>query len=614
MNLKYNVPYLGKVNARLFDESVNCYSLLDSCGHIERMKSIDQLGVIRGACEGAHHSRWEYVMVQLSLIHQLCTLKDENTGRNVANGLGLQSRTEFLERSISGASIIQMWILLFNSGHLPGTFSSERGLLEYCKDNSSFKRIFRAGLPEGYIRVFFDDVLENEEIYNFHKLLIYFHLNRYRRIQQYDTGSSKFVDFLLSVLNYYFEPHENLERQENLKKIFERIRQLSYLFLDSQYASFPLNFDLSKIFLNFQDYVDELFKLKNSSIIRTLNSFEDLLSINMYHASKPISGLGVHEEHVKGLIHEEGVNSIRDLQKLLMNRKDILDPDFRLIYDKRDIIHLLFEINYSFPVINEYIMKKFRQNLSYESEQKLNSNYGKSNCILTFQSANLSNHVAIALTMRNHLLKRNMVVVGKFLKDMINLNFNIKDKENTFIKNLIDEIFQNPYEKLFLSILEYISSNDIFFEFKAEEIGKSILPTKRGLKNMSKEIDDILKNSGLNNQRFQEIKALENSITDLNHRSGILTSLSSIDVYDHNRDSITDIDGCALGFKDGKLGILLVEAKNLTRRSFSIAETQLRDRMEKIGFKTSAEINFTRLSGDWGRCVYCYLPIDGDME
>ena len=110
MNLKYNVPYLGKVNARLFDESVNCYSLLDSCGHIERMKSIDQLGVIRGACEGAHHSRWEYVMVQLSLIHQLCTLKDENTGRNVANGLGLQSRTEFLERSISGASIIQMWI------------------------------------------------------------------------------------------------------------------------------------------------------------------------------------------------------------------------------------------------------------------------------------------------------------------------------------------------------------------------------------------------------------------------------------------------------------------------------------------------------------------------
>jgi hypothetical protein len=61
------------------------------------------------------------------------------------------------------------------------------------------------------------------------------------------------------------------------------------------------------------------------------------------------------------------------------------------------------------------------------------------------------------------------------------------------------------------------------------------------------------------------------------------------------------------------LGILLVEAKNLSRGSFSSAETQLRDRIGKIGFKTSAEINFTRLSGEWGKCVYCYLPIDGDI-
>jgi hypothetical protein len=618
MNLEYNVPYLGKINAKLFDESNNCYFLLDKYDHIERMKEIDQLGVIRGVYEGAHHSRWEYVMVQLSIIHQLCTLKDEETGRNIANGLGLKSNSKFLDYEISGASILQIWILLFNSGHLPGTFASERAILENCIDNSNFRRIFRNGLPEGYFRGLFDETIEKEDVYNIHKLLICFHLNRYRRFNRFDKGGSKFIDFLLNVMYYYFEPpQENLERQENLKKIFRTIRQLSYLFLDSQYASFPLNFDLSMIFLNFPVYIDELFKFRNSSILTTLNSFEDLLSMNMYHSSTSISGLGVHEERVKLLLNEVGINSIVKFNELLKDpqKSNIFNPDFRFICDNREILHLLFEINNSLPLINDYAYRKFRNILNYEFEQKLNSKYGKSNCILTFQPANISNHFAITLTMREHQIKSNMGIIGKFLKDMINLSYRIKEKENSFIKSIIDEIFLNPYEGLFLSILKYITSETLYFEFKDRKISKSILPTKRSLRSIPKEIDTVIKNSRLSGSRLEEIRSLESSILDLNHRSGNLASLSPIQVYNQYRESVTDIDGAVLEFKDGKLGILLVEAKNLMHRSFSTAETQLKNNIENMGFKTDEEVEMNRLSSeDGGKCVYCYLPINGNIE
>ncbi len=92
-NLEYHVPQLGKISIKLYPFATETYNLLDHYGHIDRMRKIDQLGVIRSVYEGAHHSRWEYVMVQLSLIHQLSSIKhDANPGSSA--GLGLSSTTD----------------------------------------------------------------------------------------------------------------------------------------------------------------------------------------------------------------------------------------------------------------------------------------------------------------------------------------------------------------------------------------------------------------------------------------------------------------------------------------------------------------------------------------
>lgn len=610
MILNYNVPQLGKVTSELYDEAENCYNFLDYYPYVEKMKNIDQLGVIRGVHEGAHHSRWEYVMVQLSLIHQLSTLKDERTGRNIANGLGLQRKNNFSGSKISGAGIIQMWILLFNSGHLPGTFATEKGLLRYSMENLRFQEVIYEGLNNKTWHIF-DKVCEDKDVYNFHKVLICFQLLRHKGSNT--RFGNELIDLFLEVINYHFPGEDTKNRQSNLINLYNRIRQLSFLFLDSQYLSFPLNLDLSKIFFNFPYYINDLFKKHNSSILRTLDSFEDLLSINVYHSPEAISGLGIHSKNIEETTMNREINTITGLKKYLKNYNNFY-PNFNELYDDKEIFHMLFEIDFTFSFINEYLIRKFRDYYSFKNEKKLNAKYGPSNCQLTYQSANKSKQIAVTLTVTKSRLDKNLRIIGKFLKDSINSNYHLKKDESDFIKNLIDDVTQRPYQDLFLSILNYVSDDNVSFEIKNESITKSIITINRALKHDINEIITVNKESNLIKSRKHEIKTLTHALIDLNYHSGWLVSLSPVGVYDEKGDPITDIDGCAIGFRNGKLGILLVEAKNQMRGSLSDAEAQLKERIKEIGFKTSASNEFIKIIGSSGKGVYSYITIDGRLN
>lgn len=608
MQLNYNVPQLGNVTSLLFDDASKCYEFLSNYPkkyhYVDKMKNIDQLGIIRGVYEGAHHSRWEYVMVQLSLIHQLSTLKDEKTNKNIASGLGLTKESDFLGRKESGAAILQMWILLFNSGHLPGTYSSERGILNYCINDKKFQNVIYNGLSKD-CRPLFEVVVENQDLYNFHKILTCFQLQRYKGNKKW----RQYIELFFEVIKYYFS--NNSIRQTNLKNLYERIRQLSFLFLDSQYISFPINFDLSKIFFNLPYYIDAMFKKYDSSILRTLDSFEDLLSINVYHSPEAICGLGIQSKIIEEETKNKNINTITELKKYL-NNYNTFYPNFNDIYDNKEIFHLLFEFNFSFSFINEYLIKKFLDYLSFKKERNLNSKYGVNNCQLTFQPANKSKQIAINLSVDKSHAERNLKIIGKFLKDTIDLNFYLKKKEKSeFVKSLIDDVIQKPYQDLFLSIINYVSDSKVSFEIKNENISKPVLMIDKALKKRLNEIDLILEKSNLLKHRLHEIKTLKEVLLDLNYRTGWLVSLSPIDVYDQNRNSITDIDGTAIGFRDGKLGILLVQAKNQRRRSIGQAKSQLEDTVKKMGFKTSKKGDIKKIIEPPASGAYSYIILDG---
>lgn len=595
MKLEYQVPQLGKVTIRLFDHAIETYKLLNKYGHVERMKDIDQLGVISRVYEGAHHSRWEYVMVQLGLINKL----------NEIGGFGLSSKIKISDETVSGAEILQMWTLLFNAGHLPGTFATARALLRCCREDSNLYHTIYYGLPQNQMRAFFKNVLTDDNIYNFHKILISFHLERYHR---YKCKDFDLINCLQEIILFYISkqnPHN--KKREHLKNLSRRIRQISYIFLDSHYGPVPINFNLSTIFFNFDDYSGLLFKEYDNPIIATLNSFDDFLSANIYHSGEAIRKLGSHEKRIKLIIEKKKFDKITIFQKYLMQNYHDFQPEHGK--ENLPLIYILF--NDIHPLFND-ILKK---NLSFETEEKWNKKYGQNSCLLTFQSSPPSKQIAITLSfLSESKIQKNVKILGNFLKDLIELNIKLKNEKyfpagiNDYI--IDEEIFKKPYHSLMQQILSYISNQDLYFEFKDYNKSERLFLSTRGAKKAARYVAEIKKSiekKDPDKSRLHEIDTIQKSLLDLNLRSELLLSLSQILIYDKTNQHLTDIDGFGLCYKDGNLGVLIVEAKDQRHGSGSDSEKQLNETIEKLELKTSFKPKIIQI----GKGAYCYLIIDG---
>ena len=595
ITFNYHLPQLGRLNIMLYPYATQCYNLLDNYGHIERLKNIDQLGVIRNVYQGAHHPRWEYVVLQLNLINRLKNL-------NNAKGLGLSSKTtKFLEYIPSGAEILQLWVLLLNSGHLPGTFASERALLRTLKESSELRRVFKSGLISNK-KDLFNKILDYEDIYSLHKILISFHLDRYKRFTEYNVGESKFSDFLQEILDFYlFEPDKKslAERRYRLKSTFQRIRQISYLFLDSQYAPFPVNFDLSKIFLNLEDYYDDIFVKPESQMIKTLMAFDDLLSTSLYHSARSISELGKHSKEIQGKLENKGFSRYSDIHKYLINESSEFEPT--KLSNNDYIFQILFDLS-----LDNSFKNIFKKNLCFENERKWNNLFGKNYCLLTFQCSPTVRQYVINLRLfKDSPQEKNMKILGHLLKNVIGLYFNLRKEVNHRKYDTVDKIFQRPFKEIMLNILRYVTGPELYFEFKDYNQEISVLPAS-GSKTALNDID-IFSLLDVSRSREDELNALEGTLKNINHRGKLLISLSPILVYNNQRQILTDLDGFALGYSKNELKFLLIEAKNQNRSSRKDSTSQLAKSLQKLDIKTSEIIDIEPLPEY--KCVFSYCSI-----
>jgi hypothetical protein len=306
-NREANPPFPCINESELYPFAKECYELLKDYDHIGIMKEINQLGVIRkGATknDGEDPTRDNYVAIQLSLIYRF---KD-----SPSLGLGLASNVREISDNITAADVLQICVLLFNAGHLPGTFATERAILQCCKKNAVIKSLIRDGLPEDQFRNYFENICEEENIYAFHKILICFFLEIYKR----DPNKSSLIDILQKSINYYEFGDD--KKWEKLKRIFQRIRKLSFVSLDLHYALCPFNVDLSKAHSNIPEYLEELFKPEyDNPIIETLESLDDLLSKNVYLSAESNRKFAWHSKEIE--------NKMENDKNRLINTNELYD-------------------------------------------------------------------------------------------------------------------------------------------------------------------------------------------------------------------------------------------------------------------------------------------------
>ena len=627
--LKYHIPGLGELKADLYENSSDAYYLLKEKGHVDRLKKIDQLGVIRKVYEGLHHSRWEYVMMQLVILNRL-NINDSDTGNKPAKGLGLGTDEIINSRKTTYHEIIQMWIMLLNMGHLPGTFSSEKALLKCIKEDSELKKCLKESLPNEEIESYFEEIVDKENIYDLHKVLSFLYLYKH------EDHNPELVRYLIKINELFcFGPHvidrytdsnkKDLEiKLDYIKQIFNKIRQISYIYLDSKYGPIPFSFDLECILINLSEYIDRLFIDNNSSLSQSINDFDKFLSSAIYQSEESLLAQGFHvrivTKRIKRKCETEEIYEIANLIKFL---KD--DKCFYYNYNYADDLDLNSKIKCSIYAKDqdllaflggEFSFDRYENILNFEYEDRLNIEYGIENCLVSIEPSIKKENYNISFSFSKGCDDpQRFEILGKFLKELIYLDVSVRyhpshnpGKDFIFI-----------YNNLFLYLLRQISKNECIFKFGNHAkldlpcIGfRGAISAANSLKKMIKESEKESETRG--KSRIHEVKSLENSLRNIEHRGPIIVCANQIEVLNSKRKLMTDIDGLGFSYMNGRLYLLMVEAKCKRVSAENESRKQLINNLQKkLKINTSAINSVDKYIKELDKSVYCYLPVDGKL-
>jgi hypothetical protein len=298
--LTHEVSKFGKVNIALHHLSTDFYELLNDNGLIDHLKNLDHLGFISKSHPGNSHKRWDYVMLQMHLLHKL---KDEvfRTGLSSNHKIDDENQT-------TGIVILQIAVLFSNIGHLKGTLASETGLIQLLKSNSALKNEFFVEINKNTEwRKFCDDILKNNDYYKTKYLVgLNFLLNN-------DCNPVIMKVILMFFKNALIDDDPKLRK---LKWLFYKVRQISFLYLDSFNSDFPFQIDISKILLNIYNY-KTLFNPNSYDFESFFDSAETTLTKKLYIS--PLSAEVLHSNCQNFKIYIKKEISRKGANKLLLN-------------------------------------------------------------------------------------------------------------------------------------------------------------------------------------------------------------------------------------------------------------------------------------------------------
>ena len=169
--IEYVYPDLGSVEIILQAESAEIYRFFKESWFIkagkgmgiEHFERLDQLGALRAVYKTAHHSRWEYMVLQMYLIQELKTAFA--FGFSTSIPLTRHHNVSSLEE------LLKSWVLLNNFGHLLDTFEAERVWLELIFEEPELYKAFISCMLDGISTKLAEEILKEEAIYRFHHLV-----------------------------------------------------------------------------------------------------------------------------------------------------------------------------------------------------------------------------------------------------------------------------------------------------------------------------------------------------------------------------------------------------------------------------------------------------------
>lgn len=578
--LIYNLPGYGTLSTSLFPYTERLYEMLKEYGYDARLKRTSQLGILRTIFPGAHHTRYEYVFIQWALVSELLKIKNANYA-----SLSLKTSREELgklfgmDKFPTGAELLQVLILLANIGHLPETIASSRSLLHLLRTDNKLRMSFKSGLSkEDYS--FFDEVLDDFQIYNVQYLTSLFMLQRHKRYV-----NEEFIDFPSKIIRSYINRESESEPLKKIWSLFDSIRRISYLTLDSHYAPVPFSINLASIILNIGDIVDEVID-SNSGFQNALKQLSAVMRDNVYMCgpsllaqSKVTEKMLMNFDEVKEKTYSRiGIRDLikpsftftEELSKVFNDQPgDILEPD----WDNDYLIQLEYYsgISFSKKLVDDTVALEIRKR----------NKIGKSRVRVGVQLDYPRKHLNITYSLLRGITEHNRFKsIASTVSDIMSYELFLVNQGK------IKPNYKNRYKCIEFA-LKAIFRTPCHYKFEVPKLSIDATHIGKGAKSTSKWLTNyilkIKKTCQISEDYEHELTFTSTVLSLLPYKGILLCFVGSTKIsFDPNPTDSAEFDGIILFPNENPYEIfaVVIEAKNQSN-GHTTGKKQLQKRLEE---------------------------------
>ena len=271
MRIKEDIPILGTVSVNFLELSSKIFKMYNDNDEVNRQKNTPHLGLISKAFSNSNHNRYDYLVLQ-NVISEII----DNTFKGTINA---QGSIKINGKSYFGNDIIKCWVLLSNFGHCKNTIGDEKTLLLYSVQKKSFKNQLIRSIKDDELKIWSEKVIENFDYVNFHHILSIYRLYKClkRRVPLRTEILNVYKLFLLK--DGGNKAQVNQTQLIQLKNIYQLIRDLAIISLDSRNSSLPINIDILGTILTMDNFEK---RYQNSKVSNFLKPFYSMLYNHLY--------------------------------------------------------------------------------------------------------------------------------------------------------------------------------------------------------------------------------------------------------------------------------------------------------------------------------------------
>jgi len=573
--IEYAYPDLGRVEVTLKNESAEIFRFMKRrrSGGIDYFERLDQLGALRAVHKTAHHSRWEYMVLQMYLIQRL-----KATG---AFGFSTSIRLTRQHNVSSLEELLKSWVLLNNFGHFLDTFEAERVWLELTLEEPQLHEAFISCMPDSISVKLAERILREEDVYRFHHLVA---LALLRRASEKQSKSKVPFDLWIEMIKALLR--RNVKEGSKLDRglsIFRLLRRASYVLLDINRSTLFLRIDSNNLLRNILEKPDDFLYNPESDVNKTLEDIERLLFSEVYANERACT---FKRNYIRGqkdgfykIVARNGIGAFCNNYKVLATQLHQAKISNFGKYTSDQRIKYICRLNLLPSLWFERSSCRF-----YTEQKKLHSKangnieflvtptpYSEAGSIVdVFAATKLNAHESSALY---HTLTEYVIECYT---------------EWAPGEELVGYAMSEPLQELFSKILSTFIDRDLRLRFplgtSPSDYHVDIIPNNLIKANWTRGFSYDIGESRLGSAREWELRAL---LRLLRRQKGelLLIAISNIHLYNPDGTRKVEWDGAFFNIEKDNITLYILEAKrNISRRSKECSSALLNS-VDKAGIR-----------------------------